>query len=641
MPTITPGNALYLYLLLSRDIGVGRQTPLARVSQVLDDDDIQPSDLRCSDVRNLLENLEFIRLTVFKRGRVYATVIAQPEWDARAEEAGKESSPQKGGHKSWKRKRNNKTLRPERPRPHGRPQPSTAKEAPKKRDDSKPQEIAKAARPPETSAVPKREAAQPEVAAIPEPATQSKTAEQPEAVAQTESTMIPESVAQPEPAQPEPPVAPEAVVQLEAAEQPEPATKPAPIAHPQPAAPTKAAGAIPGSAAHSQGAATNVTPIHARPQERQSHEASMAYASSAAAIPHDFAREVWCPSNVLSSLYQLLPLDINPIELLAEDWRYACSTEEYDLSASDVVFSLRCLRAPSSIPVRAHLHRQAPTASGRRWQLATIDGPINASTIDFNGLPAADEGAWSDLVGLPHGAYYHTSPLRELTQFADLGPWQPLLAQLAALAQPEPWGMEFIGLREYLAVTFHRLMHEHKLASSHDESLATFDTGLLTANAQRIFANFVAHDTVVPWRLSGFSTDPCVSPAPEPAEYIADVRHLMLTAPYTVRTSKAFLRNAGLSHVSTASLDTAIERSVKQARRSHRAATPAYDPQAEELRLLLPLALEVPHMVDQALVLAPLDEGGYEARAVISLERARTCARVITAELPSWLAPIT
>ena len=75
MPRITPGNRLYLYSLFSREIGVGKQTMISRVEEVLLADDIMPCDLACDSTRELLEQLdEFVRLTVFKKGRVYATI---------------------------------------------------------------------------------------------------------------------------------------------------------------------------------------------------------------------------------------------------------------------------------------------------------------------------------------------------------------------------------------------------------------------------------------------------------------------------------------------------------------------------------------------------------------------------------------
>ena len=64
--------------------------------------------------------------------------------------------------------------------------------------------------------------------------------------------------------------------------------------------------------------------------------------------------------------------------------------------------------------------------------------------------------------------------------------------------------------------------------------------------------------------------------------------------------------------------------------RNPRLATPAYDPVANEVRLL------VPHD-GRALALAAT-ESGYEAVATLELADAYACARVISSDLPAWLA---
>ena len=81
---MTPGNRLYLYQLLSTKIGIGRQVPLSQVEELLDKDGIDAMGLGYEGVRELVEELDdFMRLTVFKKGRVYATVTAHEAFDAR------------------------------------------------------------------------------------------------------------------------------------------------------------------------------------------------------------------------------------------------------------------------------------------------------------------------------------------------------------------------------------------------------------------------------------------------------------------------------------------------------------------------------------------------------------------------------
>lgn len=80
--SLTLGNHIYLYRLLSEAIGCGKQTFLTQVEEALEKESLSAADLGFESTRELLEELDdFIKLTVFKGGRIYATVIAQPAWD--------------------------------------------------------------------------------------------------------------------------------------------------------------------------------------------------------------------------------------------------------------------------------------------------------------------------------------------------------------------------------------------------------------------------------------------------------------------------------------------------------------------------------------------------------------------------------
>ena len=363
-----------------------------------------------------------------------------------------------------------------------------------------------------------------------------------------------------------------------------------------------------------------------------------ATAPRTAPVPGRFCDEVWCPSEALAMLYQALPLDINPLTLLDEDWTVSRSTESYKRTATGVSFPLRCQSSsePGGPRVWATLRRQAALASGKRWKLVSVECPSSENS-DLTELPAAQEGAWTDLDGLPAGTYRLVSPLRELAEFACLGPWEELLPALASLAESEEWGDDLVFLKEYLTLTFVRLKREHKVVITNDGQRAAFDTGLFTEDAEPIYACFVTRsgDRVraggPAWQFEEFSTDARVAPSPRPASYVTDLSHLCLAAPYRVEATRALRRAYGDA------LDVAIERAMRRARRSHRVGTPAYDPQTDELRLLLPLEHLGPDAGAGALVLARLGDAGYEARAVTSIEHARICARVVTAELPSWL----
>ena len=128
-PTLTQNNRIYLYRLLSHELGCGKQVFLPTVEGALAGDRMTAEDLGYESTRALLEALdEFVKLTIFKGGRIYATVIAQPAWDEAlaALESGS-SAKSDGGSKSgkpWKRKKTDKALKPVRPKRVKRPEPA-------------------------------------------------------------------------------------------------------------------------------------------------------------------------------------------------------------------------------------------------------------------------------------------------------------------------------------------------------------------------------------------------------------------------------------------------------------------------------------------------------------------------------------
>ena len=113
-PALSVGNQIYLYRLLSESIGCGRQTIMGKVEEALAADRMGAEDLGFESTRALLEALDaFVALTVFKGGRIYATVTAQPAWDEALAAPEKQAAP---AGKSWKRKKADKSLKPVRPR---------------------------------------------------------------------------------------------------------------------------------------------------------------------------------------------------------------------------------------------------------------------------------------------------------------------------------------------------------------------------------------------------------------------------------------------------------------------------------------------------------------------------------------------
>lgn len=130
-PTLSLGNHIYLYRLLRDAIGCGKQTFMTQVEEALAAGDMTAYDLGFESTRELLEELDdCIKLTVFKGGRLYATVIANEAWDAALAKGEDKPKAAKGAKQSYKKKkRGEKDLKAVRPKHVKRPEPEVMVEA--------------------------------------------------------------------------------------------------------------------------------------------------------------------------------------------------------------------------------------------------------------------------------------------------------------------------------------------------------------------------------------------------------------------------------------------------------------------------------------------------------------------------------
>lgn len=129
-PTLSLGNHIYLYRLLRDAIGCGKQTFMTQVEEALAAGDMAAYDLGFESTRELLEELDdCIKLTVFKGGRLYATVIANEAWDAALAKGEDKPKAAKGAKQSYKKKkRGEKDLKAVRPKHVKRPEPESVAE---------------------------------------------------------------------------------------------------------------------------------------------------------------------------------------------------------------------------------------------------------------------------------------------------------------------------------------------------------------------------------------------------------------------------------------------------------------------------------------------------------------------------------
>lgn len=124
-PTLSLGNHIYLYRLLRDAIGCGKQTFMTQFEEALATGDMAAYDLGFESTRELLEELDdCIKLTVFKGGRLYATVIANEAWDTALAKGEDKPKAAKGAKQSYKKKkRGEKDLKAVRPKHVKRPEP--------------------------------------------------------------------------------------------------------------------------------------------------------------------------------------------------------------------------------------------------------------------------------------------------------------------------------------------------------------------------------------------------------------------------------------------------------------------------------------------------------------------------------------
>lgn len=583
MAKITAGNALYLYRLLGRELGVGKQTSMARVAEVLEADGIWPEDLGYADVRALCEALtDFAKVTAFKKGQVFVTVMRNEELDRMLERAGEPTAAEKAASKGkpWKHRKGAKAVKPQKPRHVEKP----AAVEPEPEPEPMPKPVAgpvagpvpEPAAEPAADEEPQAEAAVEKTAeaeTASEPVTEVEVASEPAAEPEPESEPVPQAEPEPEPA----PAAPS--IKLTITFDPDPEPEPAPATEPEsvsPVAPIPAPASAP-----------------ARPERAH------------ADLPQDFYADVRCPDEQLSTLYQLLPADVDPMATLEEDFRLARSTHALEGTRSNVTFPLRYQRADGS-PVTVTLRRTARAQAGKHWTLAEVTGDA-PETVGLEGLSRRVEGAWRAFAS-DEDAAAATSPEDELARYAVLGSWDRLLADLAGAAEAENWGTDLHVLKDFLTMTFHREHLQGRLAVTDDGSSAAFDTGLLSPEGEPICAVLEPRDGDIAWELACFSTNACAR-----------------AASYGKAPSVQTVIDALLA---ANSMD--LRRLAQRLARNPRTMTLAYDAVADEVRVLLPGKSDA--------LVVDLSGNAAQVTGHVSLEDAYSCARVVSSDQPDWLA---
>lgn len=416
-PTLSLGNHIYLYRLLRDAIGCGKQTFMTQVEEALAAGDMTAYDLGFESTRELLEELnDCIKLTVFKGGRLYATVIANEAWDAALAKGEDKPKTAKGAKQSYKKKkRGEKDLKAVRPKHVKRPEPE-------------PEPVAEAVPEPEPEpeteievAIEVTAEARTEIAATTDPevmseqeataglneapkSTTEEAANQPEAPAfqnsdifgnEAEDNQPDESADQdatesaPEPETPQP------AISLTVVYDPENANagittmastpieaKPSIEAEDAPEADAKTETEDTSVSVEPTDSAVNPEPVPESVPVIESTSAPVPApvpAPAAPTIPEDFpvdfATEVFCPGPLLHQLSTYLPYGADTLGIVGEYYWIARERGTIEAARNRASFPLRYTQAGERHEVTVRVRRNTTGGLGSTWAIDKVEEP--------------------------------------------------------------------------------------------------------------------------------------------------------------------------------------------------------------------------------------------------------------------------
>lgn len=398
MAVIKQEHALYLYKLLKATIGVSKQTPLSTVEGVLIEDDLAPQDFGFDDIRALMEACpDFIKITAFKKGYVYATLLTFDTFEA-ALVAGEKNVESQNNGKPWKRRRGAKSIRALKPKhlvaeaePEVEPEPEELPVTEESEESAVAEESEELSVAETTVAdVPSAETAAEE----PKQETANEAAAEP---AEAE-TLAPEATETESPApeqeMPEPvtsePIVPEPTISLTVTYNPydgsdeEKTLEAAPSVLQQALNTTSSASA----------ATTSESPVSA-PAINQNEAPA-----PAPTYPADFEEELHVNNELLGILYQMAPVDANVLKQLEEDFKLAVSSRALISKGGTFTFNTR-YKKPQTDEVITATIRKSKRGALRPWTLLELS--VSASELQdqavdvLRGLPKSGIASWEKL----------------------------------------------------------------------------------------------------------------------------------------------------------------------------------------------------------------------------------------------------
>ena len=392
MAVIKQEHALYLYKLLKATIGVSKQTPLSTVEGVLIEDDLAPQDFGFDDIRALMEACpDFIKITAFKKGYVYATLLTFDAFEVALAAGEKNVEPQSNG-KPWKRRRGAKSIRALKPKHLVAEAEPEAEELPTQEEPMEPEELPVAESSEELSvaATPTAEAPEEDLQqesaddAAPEPAgTDDATPETDET-----ETPAPEPKAS-EPTVPEP-VVPEPTISLTVTYNPYDGSDEEKTLEATPSVLQQALSTT------SSTSSTTVSESQTSTQVINQNETP----APAPTYPANFEEDVHVNNELLGILYQMAPVDANVLKQLEEDFKLAKSSRALISKGGTFTFNTR-YKKPQTDEVITATIRKSKRGALRPWTLLELSvsaDELQDQTVDvLRGLPKSAIASWEKL----------------------------------------------------------------------------------------------------------------------------------------------------------------------------------------------------------------------------------------------------
>ena len=399
MAVIKQEHALYLYKLLKATIGVSKQTPLSTVEGVLIEDDLAPQDFGFDDIRALMEACpDFIKITAFKKGYVYATLLTFDTFEVALAAGEKNVEPQSNG-KPWKRRRGAKSIRALKPKHLVVEAEPEVEKLPAQEESTESEEL------------PVTESSEELSVAETAPIAEESSAEAPEEDLQQESAddAAPEPAGTADDASPEP----------DETETPAPESKTAEPTVPEPVVPEptisltvtynpydgsdeektlEAASSVLQQAMSATSSASSITASESQTSAQVINQNETP--APTPTYPANFEEDVHVNNELLGILYQMAPVDANVLKQLEEDFKLAVSSRALISKGGTFTFNTR-YKKPQTDEVITATIRKSKRGALRPWTLLELS--VSASELQdqavdvLRGLPKSGIASWEKL----------------------------------------------------------------------------------------------------------------------------------------------------------------------------------------------------------------------------------------------------